>query len=200
MGDAAALVIGLTGVGLSWVLAGAQWWRARRSVAGISVLTWSVFLALNATWAVYGLGVGNPYLVANGVGAALFNVALLWEVEPRRQRGLLVVGVSAAVTVAAAWVGYGLSWQPVAAWCLGLAIFLRWPQILRLVRSVDIAGVSLLTWAVAATNNLVWVLIAIQRNDPWLVVVNVTLTVSSLVLVVLCLWRRSTMREGSLSR
>jgi hypothetical protein len=73
VGDAAALVIGLTGVGLSWVLAGAQWWRARRSVAGISVLTWSVFLALNATWAVYGLGVGNPYLVANGVGAALFN-------------------------------------------------------------------------------------------------------------------------------
>ncbi len=93
-----------------------------------------------------------------------------------------------------------MSWQPVAAWCLGLAIFLRWPQILRLARSPDIAGVSLVTWVVAATNNLVWVIIAVQRNDAWLVGVNVILTVSSLVLVVLCLWRRSTMGEGSLSR
>ena len=184
------LIIGLTGVGLSWVLAGAQWWRARRSVAGISVLTWSVFLALNATWAVYGVGVGNPYLVANGVGAALFNVALLWEVEPRRRRGLLVVVVSALVTGLALWVGTAISWQPVAAWCLGLAVFLRWPQVLRLMRSPDVAGVSLVTWVVAATNNLVWVVIAAQRDDLWLVGVNVTLTLSSLVLVLLCLWRR----------
>ena len=179
---------GLVAVALAWGLAGAQWWRAQRSAAGISVLSWAVFLNLNVTWAIYALGVGNPYLVANGIGAALFNAALLLRVDPRLLRtfGAVVVANIAAVGVGLAW-----GWEPVVVWCLAMAVFLRWPQVVRLARDVDVAGVSLLSWVLAAVNNLVWIVVAAQEGDGWLVGVNVVLAVSSLLLVGLCAWRRS---------
>lgn len=182
------LATGLVAVALAWGLAAAQWWRAQRSAAGISVLSWAVFLNLNVTWAVYAIGVGNPYLVANGIGAALFNAALLARVDPHLVRtfGAVLVANGAAVGVGLAW-----GWQPVVAWCLAMAVFLRWPQVVRLVRDPDVAGVSLLSWVLAAVNNLVWIVVAAQERDGWLVGVNVALAVSSLLLVGLCLWRRS---------
>lgn len=180
--------VGLVAVALAWGLAAAQWWRARRSVAGISVLSWAVFLNLNVTWAIYALGVDNPYLVANGVGAAVFNAALLVRVDDRLLRTL---GVVLAASLTAAGVGLVWGWQPVVVVCLGMAIFLRWPQVVRLVRDPDVTGVSLVTWVVAAANNAVWIVVAAQEGDSWLVGVNVVLTLSSLLLVGLCVWRRS---------
>jgi len=179
---------GVVAVALAWGLAAAQWWRAQRSAAGISVLSWAVFLNLNVTWAIYALGVDNPYLVANGIGAALFNVALLRRVDVRP---LPTFGAVVGANAAAAVVGLAWGWQPVVVWCLAMAIFLRWPQVLRLVRDPDVAGVSLLSWVLAAVNNLVWVAVAAQEGDGWLVGVNVVLASTSLLLVGLCAWRRS---------
>lgn len=182
------LAIGLVAVALAWGLAAAQWRRALRSVAGISVLSWAVFLNLNVTWAIYALGVDNPYLVANGVGAAVFNAALLLRVDSRVLR---TFGIVLVASLAAAGVGLLWDWEPVVVACLAMAVFLRWPQVMRLARDPDVTGVSLATWVLAALNNLVWVVVAAQEGDGWLVGVNVVLTVSSLLLVGLCLWRRS---------
>ena len=183
-----AVAFGLVAVALAWGLAAAQWWRAQRSAAGISVLSWAVFLNLNVTWAIYALGVDNPYLVANGVGAALFNAALLLRVDPRVVR---TFGIVLVASLAAALVGLLWDWEPVVLACLAMAVFLRWPQVVRLVRDPDVTGVSLATWVLAAVNNLVWVVVAAQEGDGWLVGVNLVLTVSSLLLVGLCVWRRS---------
>ena len=182
------LAIGLVAVALAWGLAAAQWRRALRSVAGISVLSWAVFLNLNVTWAIYALGVDNPYLVANGVGAALLNAALLLRVDAHVLR---TFGIVLVASLAAAGVGLLWDWEPVVLACLAMAVFLRWPQVVRLVRDPDVAGVSLLSWVLAAVNNLVWVVVAAQAGDGWLVGVNVVLAVSSLLLVGLCVWRRS---------
>ena len=183
-----AVAFGLVAVALAWGLAAAQWWRAQRSAAGISVLSWAVFLNLNVTWAIYALGVDNPYLVANGVGAALLNAALLLRVDPRVVR---TFGIVLVASLAAALVGLLWDWEPVVLACLAMAVFLRWPQVVRLVRDPDVTGVSLATWVLAAVNNLVWVVVAAQEGDGWLVGVNLVLTVSSLLLVGLCVWRRS---------
>lgn len=182
------LATGLVAVALAWGLAAAQWRRAQRSSAGISVLSWAVFLNLNVTWALYALGVGNPYLVANGVGAALFNAALLLRVDPQLVRTLAAVLVA---NVAAVGVGLVWGWEPVVVWCLAMAVFLRWPQVVRLVRDPDVTGVSTMSWVLAAVNNLVWVAVAAQEGDGWLVGVNVVLATTSLLLVALCVWRRS---------
>lgn len=182
------LAIGLAAVALAWGLAAAQWRRALRSVAGISVLSWAVFLNLNVTWAIYALGVDNPYLVANGVGAALLNAALLFRVDAHLLR---TFGIVLVASLAAAGVGLLWDWEPVVLACLAMAVFLRWPQVVRLVRDPDVAGVSLLSWVLAAVNNLVWIVVAAQEGDGWLVGVNVVLAVSSLLLVGLCVWRRS---------
>lgn len=182
------LATGVVAVALAWGLAGAQWWRAQHSAAGISVLSWAVFANLNVTWAVYALGVGNPFLVANGVGAAVFNVALLVRVDARL---VATLGAIAAANVAAVVVGLVWGWEPVVVWCLAMALFLRWPQVVRLVRDPDVGGVSLVSWVLATVNNVVWVVVAIQADDPWLVAVNVALTLSSLLLVGLCVWRRT---------
>jgi hypothetical protein len=182
------VVTGLVAVALAWGLAAAQWLRAKRSASGISVLSWAVFLNLNVTWAIYALGVGNPYLVANGVGAALFNAALLLRVDPHLLRTFAVV---VAANLGAVGVGLVWGWEPVVVWCLAMAVFLRWPQIVRLVRDPDVTGVSTLSWVLAAVNNLVWIVVAAQEADAWLVGVNVVLATTSLLLVGLCVWRRA---------
>lgn len=180
---------GLVAIALAWGLAAAQWRRSQRSAAGISVLSWAVFLNLNVTWAIYAMGVGNPYLVANGVGAALFNVALLRRVDGHP---LATFAAVAGANVATAAVGLTWGWQPVVAWCLVMALFLRWPQVVRLVRDPDVTGVSLLSWVLAAVNNLIWVVVAAQQGDSWLVGVNVALACTSLLLVGLRVWRSAT--------
>ncbi len=43
----------------------------------------------------------------------------------------------------------------------------------------------------AAVNNLVWIVVAAQEADAWLVGVNVVLATTSLLLVGLCVWRRA---------
>lgn len=181
------IVVGVTGVGLAWGLAAAQWLRARRSPAGISVLSWAVFCALNLTWVVYALGVGNPYLVANGAGAAALNVALLTRIDPHRGRTLGLVGATAALGAAT---GVVLGWPVVAVWAFALAVFLRWPQVAELLRAPDVEGVSLTSWVLAAVNNAVWVVVGILEGDAWFSAVSILLGVSSLTVVALILRRR----------
>jgi uncharacterized protein with PQ loop repeat len=182
------VVAGVVGVALSWGLAGSQWWRAGRSPAGISVLSWAVFLAVNATWLAYGIGVRNPYLAVNGLGAGVLNVALLRRIDPRPWRTCAAVVAAAVPTVA---VGVAVGWAPVAWWCVVMAAWLRWPQLAELVRAPDVAGVSLASWVLAAFNNVAWIAVGLQRDDPWLVAANVVLGLSSLAVVGLCLWRRT---------
>ncbi len=181
------IAAGVTGVALAWGLAAAQWWRARRSPAGISVLSWDTFLAVNLTWVVYALGVANPYLLANGLGAAAFNVALLARIDPRPGRSLSIVGAATAVV---AVVGLTVGWPVVAVWGFVLALSLRWPQIAELVRAPDVEGVSLLSWLIATANNAVWIVVGIQRGDAWFTATSVALGVSSVTVVALVTRRR----------
>lgn len=182
------LAAGIAGIALSWGLAGAQWWRSRRSAAGISAQSWGVFLAVNATWVVYALGVSNPYLLLNGLGAGACNVALLRRVDPRRARTFATVAVA---TVGAAALGSSVGWGPVAAWCVLMAAWLRWPQVAELLRAPDVQGVSLASWVLASANNAVWIVVAAERDDAWLLAANVVLGLSSLAVVALCVWRRA---------
>lgn len=181
------IAAGITGVALAWGLAAAQWWRARRSPAGISVLSWDTFLAVNLTWVVYALGVDNPYLLANGLGAAAFNVALLARIDPHPGRSAAIVGGATAVV---AVVGLTVGWPVVAVWGFLMALYLRWPQVVELVRAPDVEGVSLASWLIATANNAVWIVVGIQRGDAWFTATSVALGVSSVTVVALLARRR----------
>lgn len=181
------VLIGVVGVGLAWGLAGAQWWRARRSSAGISVATWVVFLAANLAWLGYAVGTRNPYLVANTVGAAGCNVALLARIDAHRVRDC---GAAVACGLFVTGLGVVLGWPVAAGACFTLAFSVRWPQLVRAVGAADLSGISLTSWGLALVNSVAWVTIGLVRHDLWLAAANTALGVATMVLIAVVLIRR----------
>lgn len=151
------------------------------------MLSWAVFLATNTAWLVYALGTANPYLLANTVGSAALNVALLWRIDEHRWRSYGAVAVYGAACVAA---GLAAGWPVLAAVCFTTAFAVRWPQLARAVRTDDLSGISLTSWSLALVNNSVWVVIGLQRHDAWFAAANGALAASTLVLVAVVAARR----------
>lgn len=172
---------------MAWALAAAQWWRSRRSVAGISSLSWATFLAVNLSWCAYGLGMRNPYLVTNTVGAAAFNCALLWRIDIHRWR--TGSGVAACALGSAA-LGLLVGWPTVAMVCFALAFTVRGPQILQALRAPDLSGISLTSWTLAVVNNSLWTAIGIQCQDWWFAAANVGLVLTTATLIAVVQFRR----------
>lgn len=183
------VVVAVTGVLLAWGLAAAQWWRARTNAAGVSSLSWAVFLATNLAWLVYALGTRNPYLLANTIGSAALNAALLWRIDQHRWRTYAAV-VAGALACGALFVAAGQA--PVAVVCFSLAFIVRWPQLVHAVRAPDVTGVSLVSWSLALANNSVWVAVGLMRGDAWFAAANMALGASTVVLLAVVLVRRRT--------
>lgn len=182
-------LLGAAGVALAWVLAGSQWWRARREVAGISVATWAIFLSVNIGWLCYGLSAHSWHLVANAGVAIGFNLALLLLLGAFKP---LVAGIAVGLAVAA--VGFLGFWGgAVAAITLG-AVALRWPQIVKLWKSLDVGGVSLVSWLAALANNIVWSAFWVVRGDRLMILSSFVIAGGTVLLVALLLWRRNKQR------
>jgi hypothetical protein len=177
--------LGAVGVGLAWVLAASQWWRARRDTSGVSAATWSLFLSVNLGWLAYAARVDAWHLAANASVAATFNVALLVRL-PHRVR-TVAAGVLAGVVFAV--LGVASPALSVAAITVA-ALLLRWPQIVQLWRSDRATGVSLVAWGAGLANNVVWTALWFVRGDVAMSVSSVAITASTALLVALIVRRR----------
>ena len=156
--------VGLVAIALAWGLAGAQWWRARTSAAGISVLAWALFLATNTAWLVYAVEAANWYLLVNAVGSSVINASLLWRIDAHRWRSYAAVGVfTPGCAAVATWTGPA----PLAAVCFSIAFAVRWPQLVVAARADDLSGISLASWTLAAVNNVAWVAVGVLGRDWW---------------------------------
>lgn len=176
--------------------------RTRR-IAGVSV-TWAVISAVvNGWWGVYGIGAGDLGIVPVSVVSVIAYLAIAVAVvrldhrRPARTSIVpaLAIGTAvAAVPAAALWLG---GW-PAAGLTLGLLYGVQLsPAVVAVYRSVDVAGVSVATWAIAWSEALLWGVYGGARLDAGLLALAATGTLmSSLVLARLAMRRP---RRGRLS-
>lgn len=157
-----------------------QWWKVRSSTGAVSSTTWLMFLAMNSLWFVYAVAVGNVFLGANSAGSVALNVALLHRL---RVRQVVMFGAAAGTAAVGYAVGAVAGLAALPFGCLALAVTLRWPQVVKLLRTGSTAGVSVVTWCLSTVNNLVWVAIGVTSADVFLASVNGAVAATNLEVI-----------------
>jgi uncharacterized protein with PQ loop repeat len=191
MSDAAVTIT------LGWVAAALGTWSAfaqyarlrRRGAQGVSLSTWTLFVALALFWVAYGVAVRSWPLATSSALALPVQAMIWWRLGPGVRRGAvaraLAVALASCLAPAFLW---GWAGAVVGAGVAGTVT--RLPQLARLVRSSDVTGVSRGSWALAALVSAMWVAYY-ARSRLW-AVLSVTAVAGSVSLGVamVAAWRQ----------
>lgn len=161
----------------AWLTFAPQAYRVITSgAAGVSAQTWAAMLAGRVTIIAYGLVVQDPVQVASAAFPAAAAAVILYTALARystqdRARtarwAAYTLAVSASAFAAPVVVPFAL--VSMAALSIG-------PQLLLVLRSTDVSGVSASTWFISAVSSAGWVLhgvlegfaAVIAANSIWL--------------------------------
>ncbi|GIG19293.1 hypothetical protein Cch01nite_00170 [Cellulomonas chitinilytica] len=130
--------------------------RATGAVAGVSVAALLNSLVSAVAWGVYGVHLGDPWVVAQSVGALVPGVATVlvaWPGAGRRGLHLPVVWAALLLAAAAAAPAHGTGVVTVVLGCS--VLWLVVPAAVTAWRSSDVSGVAWGTWALLVVNGLV---------------------------------------------
>ena len=166
-----------------------------RRVDGVSPVWAGISVAVNAWWAVYGLGIGDvsivPVSVVSVMAYLAITVALVryGEASPIRTIGLMAgSGAVVALVPLLALVVDGWSAAGVVLGALyGVQLS---PAVVTVYRAPDVSGVSAATWGIAFAEAALWGVYGFARLDAGLLTLAATgLAMSALVLARLFLRR-----------
>jgi uncharacterized protein with PQ loop repeat len=181
--------VGWIAVVLGTATAFAQYRRmSTRGVEGVSFATWTLFIYVGVFWVVYGASVHSWQLVL-GCSLTLPLQLLIWyRLRPWEK---IPANIYAFLFIVVCCLLPALAWGWAGA-VVGVGIggwITRGPQLIRLVRSRDAAGVSTSSWLTAGVVSGLWVVYYIgARLWPVMCVTAVGGSVS-LVIAALASWR-----------
>jgi uncharacterized protein with PQ loop repeat len=192
-------LVGWIAVVMGTVTAYAQYRRmSTRGVEGVSFATWTLFIYVGIFWVVYGVSVHSWQLVM-GCSMTLPLQLLIWyRLKPWER---ISANIYAFIFIVACCLLPALAWGWSGA-VVGVGIggwITRGPQLIKLVRSRDAAGVSTSSWLTAGVVSGLWVVYYIgARLRPVMFVTAVGGSVS-LLIAALASWRhRQTHLAGSI--
>lgn len=173
-------------VASTWAMFVPQAARVRRvGAAGVSASAWAAMLAGRAILIVYGAAVGDAVqIVAASVpalcAAVVVVAALAGSSRVERSRtaawatAAVGVGVLSALTPGALVASVAL---------VTMAVLSAGPQLLVAIRSVDLAGVSALSWVVSAASSAVWAAYGVVGGYGAVIAANFVWLVASVAIV-----------------
>lgn len=173
-----------------------------RRVEGISASWAGISATVNAWWAVYGLGVGDPGIVPVSIISVMAYLAItgaLVRFGPadriRTTMSMLATSVAVAVVPAGALL---LGGWTTAGITLGLLYGVQLsPAVVVVYRAADVSGVSVATWTIAFAEAVLWGVYGLARVDIGLVSLAATgVLMSALVLARLFVRRPRRDRQG----
>lgn len=159
---------------------------------GVSIGSWSIFLASAAVWTAYGLHVGAAAAIyANAGGVIAFGILVGALVRIRSGSSLLTLLVPVAV---AALIGAAMLAPTALVGVAGvvLGVCLAVPQLVLSWRTRrEPSQVSVAAWALVVTGQVLWLAYGILRPDAAIIVVNaISLLATGGVLVLALLGHR----------
>jgi len=183
------VAIGWIAAVLSVVVVYTQFKRmSQRGVEGVSLATWTLFLYLDIFWILYGVAVHSWQLMIGGTITLPLQLLIWFQLKPWERSRVsihsLVLFVAFSAVPALQW---GWAGAAVGAGLVGWVT--RAPQLVHLVRYEAATGVSVSSWAIAATGSGLWVVYYVgARLWPVLFVTAVGGLVS-LIVAALAGWR-----------
>jgi len=142
----------------------------RRNAEGVSVLTWSLVLACNVTWFVYGIVFGDAVLVVNGVFTVAGAAAILLAMARHGAAAAGQVLWLALATVAFDLALYWLAGQAaLGTFAVGIAMMMFAPQVIKVFRA-PVSGISPMTWILILTSSVTWLAYGFASDQPAILV------------------------------
>ncbi len=174
-----------------------QAFRSYRSdaVGGVSEGTWLLLMAVAELWLAYGLLFDVPAETAANVPNALLATSIAVRVAILRgslARGVASVALLSAAAAAVALTGLdkNLRWV-LSVVAVGSSLGLYLPQLARVLRDDDVAGISTATWLLALLNSISWGAYGLLIHNVPVWLPSAVLVPSSAMIVLRVLRRRS---------
>ena len=168
-----------------------------RSRTGVSIATWWMALIICWPWGAYGLRVEDPFLTVTNVLAAIVAIWVLVACDTRHPWRTLMLASSAT---AAAF--FALSLAPsvlLVGFATAVMILSRVPQLVSVVRSSDVSGVSLTTWWLSLATASTWMLYGVLRGDAVVYIANGIAALITAALVTRLLYLQNSRGRASTS-
>ena len=164
------------------------------SVAGISDTTFVVAASMAVIWAIHGYIVKNNMLIISNIVLVLLSTFGIFVISKARIDNKV-------------WLKYFI----VSKLFLGLYFFhgvyaktflvifvgfyMRIPQLRKVMIEDDVSGVSISTWAISATTNISWIVIAVIERDSLLLATGVVAVALSSLIIAKVLVKRRALKE-----
>ncbi|MFT4110453.1 SemiSWEET family sugar transporter [Propionicimonas sp.] len=137
-----------------------------RSTAGLSLFGWQAILVLNLIWALHGIKIGQPnMIVTNFGGLVTTSIVLVLFTRDLGRRLLPVVLPSLLAVVVLVAVDLGLGSTAFGVASLVPAILANAGQIIEVVRSPSVTGVSPVFLGLGLLNQLLWLSWAVLLDE-----------------------------------
>ena len=184
----AAGVLGITSPVLTIGRAAPQAGRLlHSSAAGVSVAAWVQALLIAELWAAYGFVAHVQAEVVTNIPGGVFAIVVVLLVGSRTGTTSRVLTVTSALSLlAGALIGASVALHD--TWLISIpavvgAVGLYLPQLLKLFRSPEVAGVSLMSWVIAFVATSSWTAYGIVVHKLPVVLPNVVMLPSSIAIV-----------------
>ncbi|MGA2528361.1 MAG: hypothetical protein ABSG36_04260 [Acidimicrobiales bacterium] len=189
-------VLGITSPALTMGRGAPQAVRLVRSgAAGVSVGTWIQALVLAELWSAYGFLAHVQAEVVTNIPGGVLAIVIVVLVGRRTSTTLRVLTLTTVLGAVASTL-IVLSVVSRAQWIVSVpavvgAVGLYLPQLIKLIRYTEVAGVSLMSWVIAFFATGSWTAYGIVIHKLPVVLPNVVMIPSALGIVVrVCLLRR----------
>lgn len=156
----------------------------RRSVAGLSDVSWLLLALSFATWLSFGLLTGDPYQVATNFPSLLGSLWVVWQIHkqfPIKSSNLLLTGAFAGGSLLLQIVG-GVPGSLAAV--LAVTGFVRFRQQRQIRSAPDVTGVAMSPWVVSSVAQVFWIThgwltgnAVLLVHAPFAILINVLLLV-----------------------
>lgn len=183
------LAVGWVATAMGWFLTLVQLRRAWRvSTDGIALSTWLTFIFATIFWAWYGLAVHDPVVLWSSIVIFPIQFLIIVRIERKGEwRTLVGAGAFVLLTCGVPTMIWGWS-----AGCYGAGVLMvlnRWPQVIKLIRSSEVEGVSVASWSIGMVSLALWVLYYSEHNKWAPLIASGGAAVGNAVIVVLATWR-----------
>ncbi len=183
--------VGWVAVAIGFVGGWAQFRRVKsRGNEGVSLATWILFFLIGGYWITYGLVQAHSWIIVLGSLVVWpLQVYVIARLEPWRH-GRTVLGALGFLTLLCVLPGLVGGWSASLVGCGVAMALLRLPQIVHLVRSVEVDGVSIASWVLGASNSVLWIGYYLVTHRVSALIATSLALLGNVTVAGLTLWRR----------
>ncbi len=194
-----ATAIGTISAVFGFLMGAYQLHRAYKvGIDGISLATWCSFGYLAVWWSAYGFAINSPESAWGNIATIPVIFLVVRKLDWKNGIRTLYINLLVVVLIPGLMTAIG-GWSVGVVGVGAIALWNRFPQILKCIRYKDVEGVSASGWLIGTICSMFWTYYFYLVHQWYTFYMNICLTTASLTIVVLSLWRQLQWKKDQLA-